>query len=346
MSAALTSSRLRFESLEEYEDPLETNAAGDGLPTVPPTPERVQRSLDFLGRNPAEVVAVLPPSRGIATVEKVVINAVMAGARPEAMPLVIAAVDACADPALNLETLQVTSNPATTLIVVNGPARISAGINSAGNSFAQGGANLAVGRAVRLVLANIGGARPYVNDMACQGFPGKLAFCFGENEEASPWDPWHVERGLPAGMGAVTVVGSQGTSNIAVHGRGDARDVMLALTNGMINPGANNFCTGGGEPMIVLNPGHAGALERGGIGKDAFREYVFENARVPLDWYSAAAIEARHLEKRSVDGRVLIADDPGDIIVIVSGAPGTHSTFIPSYGDTKAITRAVSSVER
>jgi hypothetical protein len=344
VTGALRSGRVRFDTLEAYGAHLEATLAGDGLPTVPPTPERVQRALDVLDRDPADVVAVLPPSRGVATVEKVVVNAVMAGCRPEAMALVVAAIEACADPALNLETLQVTSNPATTMVVVNGPARAAAGINSAGNCFAQGGANLAVGRAVRLVLANIGGARPGLNDMACQGFPGKLAFCFGENEEASPWDPWHVERGLARGAGAVTIVGSQGTSNIAVHGRGDAHDVLLAITSGMINPGANNFCTGGGEPMIVLNPGHAAVLADGGLGKDELRQHLFDHARVPLDWYSAAAIEARHLSERSVDGRVLIADDPRDIVVLVAGAPGTHSTFIPSYGDTRAVTRQVPGV--
>ena len=343
MTDSLTSTRLALpDDLDAIAERFEADGYGDGLPIVPPTEARVRRFLDLLGRPADEVVAVIPPRQGIATVEKIAINAVMAGCRPAYLPLVIAAIEAFAEPAFNGRTNQVTSNPAGVLVLVNGPLRTALGINCGANCMGHGTrANVTIGRAVRLVLQNLGGAQVGLIDKACQGFPGKIAFCFGENEEDSPWTPLHVERGFAPTDSTVTVIAAHGTSNIIVHGRPVAEDLLPTLAHGMINPGANNFASKAGEAILVLNPGHARALAADGIAKDDLRAYLFAHARVPIDWYPARAQEVSSMPDRAIDGRIPITDDPARIIVVVAGAPGSHSTFIPTFADTTPVMKVV-----
>ncbi|MGH7316417.1 MAG: hypothetical protein ACREJS_09180, partial [Candidatus Rokuibacteriota bacterium] len=183
----------------------------DGLPIVPPTGEDVREFLRFTDREPREVVAVLPPRQGEATVERIAINAVMAGCRPEYLPLIITAVETLADPAFNLDSIQATTHPVAPLIIVNGPIAKEVGINSGYNAFGQGfRANLTIGRAVRLLLMNVGGGLPGTGDRATQGSPAKIAYCVAENEEASPWEPLHVEHGFAGEMSTVTAIACEG----------------------------------------------------------------------------------------------------------------------------------------
>ena len=171
----------------------------DGLPIVPPTERRVHELLKQTPRDPREVVGVLPPRQGEATVEKIAVNAVMAGCRPEYFPVVLAAIEALADPLFNLDSVQATTHPVATLLVVNGPITRAIGLQAGYGSFGQGfRANLTIGRAVRLVLMNVGGGLPGSGDRATQGTPAKIAYCVAENEAESPWEPLHVEAGLPA----------------------------------------------------------------------------------------------------------------------------------------------------
>ena len=173
----------------------------DGLPIVPPTHDDVREFLRFTDREPREVVAVLPPRQGEATVERIAINAVMAGCRPEYLPVILTAVEALTDPAFNLDSIQATTHPVTPLIIVNGPIAREIGINGGYNAFGQGfRANLTIGRALRLLLMNVGGGLPGTGDRATQGTPAKIAYCVAENEEANPWEPLHVEHGFPREM--------------------------------------------------------------------------------------------------------------------------------------------------
>ena len=311
----------------------------DGLPVIPPTEERVGRVIELMGRAAEEVVAIIPPRQAAATVEAIAVCSVMAGCRPEHVPLVAAAVAAFGEPAFNGRAVQVTSNPASVLVVVNGPVRRRLDIATEADCMGIGTrASVAIGRAVRLVLMNVGGGGAGI-DMACHGFPGKRSFCFGENEEESPWEPLHVERGLAPSRDAVTLFPAQGTANIAVHGvRPD--DVVTALARGMIQPGANNY-TVGGEPLLVLNPGHARILGDAGISKATLRERLFEEARVPLAWYSAAARSVKRLESRAIGDSIPVADGPDRIAIVVAGAPGTHSTFVPTFGHAVSVTRPI-----
>lgn len=209
---------LRFGGLElasreiefgEGEDPIEAMFArgwSDGLPLVPPTPARVARMLAGTTRAPDEVVAVVPPDLVPCTVEKVAINAVLAGCRPEYLPVVLAAVEAVCTDRFNMHGLLATTMPSGPVLVVNGPIRRRIGMNSGRNVFGQGNrANSTIGRALQLVVRNVGGGRPGEVDRATFGQPGKLSFCFAEDEEGSPWTPLSTDFGFEAGTDTVTV---------------------------------------------------------------------------------------------------------------------------------------------
>src|SRR6202795_4603694 len=199
------------DDLEIAQEELAAAGLTDGLPVVPPTPARVEQMLKQHGYDPDEVVTALPPAFGAATWKSIAINAVMAGCRPEYLPVVGAAVEALAADEFNLIGVATTTGSATPLVIVNGPIVREIGMNAETNALGPGNrAHATIGRAVHLVLQNIGGAKPGETDMATLGQPGKYTFCFAENEAASPWLPLHVERGFPAAASVVTVVGAAG----------------------------------------------------------------------------------------------------------------------------------------
>src|SRR5205807_7246102 len=190
-------------------DPVEAGFGGgwsDGLPVVPPTPERVLRMLEGTRRAPGEVVAVVPPDYAECTVEKAAISAVMAGCRPEYLPVVLTAVEAACTDEFNIHGILATTYFVGPVVIVNGPIAGAIGMNSGVNALGQGNrANATIGRALQLVIRNVGGGRPGGADRATLGNPGKYTFCFAEDEERSPWEPLAVERGLRSGTSAVTL---------------------------------------------------------------------------------------------------------------------------------------------
>ena len=203
--------RLKARELEigGLEDPIEAlfdRGYSDGLPLVPPTPTRVVEMLDATARNPQDLVANVPPYDGAATVEKVAINAVMAGCPPEVFPIVLAAVEAACDPAFALLGLLSTTHPAGPVIIVSGPLADEVGMNSAGNALGQGNrANATIGRALQLVVRNLGGGKPQEEDRAAHGQPGKLSSCFAERLHDSPWPGLAQDGGLAPNETGVTL---------------------------------------------------------------------------------------------------------------------------------------------
>ena len=317
----------------------------DGLPLIPSTPERVERMLAATKRDPKTVVARLDPRQGEATVERVAINAVMAGCAPAYLPVVLAAVEAVSAPEFNLNGIQATTNPVAPLLIVNGPIRSRLGINSGRNALGPGcRANATIGRALRLCLLNIGGAAPGDVDMAILGMPGKYTFCLGENEEESPWEPLHVERGFSLEDSTVTAVGVQGTNNL-LTGSGHAAEALLLTADAMATMGNNNVILGRGEPVVFFSPGHARLMvEQGFATKRAVREFLFEHARIPIDrWPHREVFPMRPLRERViVDGAVCAIRSPDDLLVVVAGgAEPYHITYCPSFGDTASATRRI-----
>ena len=318
----------------------------DGLPIVPPTVERVARMLARTRRTQDETVAHLAPGFGAATVERIAINAVMAGCAPEHLPVVIAAVDAAAAPEFNLQGIQATTNPVAVWIIVNGPVARRLGINGSFNCLGQGTpANAAIGRALRLVLQNVGGALPGEMDRATHGQPGKYTFCCAENEEANPWEPLHVERGLRREDSTVTVVGAEGTMNMNTHTK-DAAELLRVIAETMQHPPSNEYCYGS-EPWLMLSPEHAEILRAGGLTKSEVKRQLWDLSRMPAgrmterDLLRVKASRTAELGEIRADTLLTIAHRPEDIRVIVTGGPGTHSVYVPCFGNTRAVTREI-----
>jgi hypothetical protein len=321
---------------------------GDGLPVIPPTPERVQRMLAANGYSPQTVVATIAPGFGAATLEAIAANAVMAGCDAQLLPLVVAAVKAVAQPQFNLQGIQATTNSVAVWVIVNGPGAQHLGINAGINCLGQGAwANAALGRALHLVLQNIGGAFPGEMDRATHGQPGKYTFCCAENEAASPWQPLHVERGLRLEATTVTVVGAEGTMNMNSHSK-DAGQLLSAFAETMIHPPSNEY-THGGEPWLILGPEHADVLVRAGLSKDDVRRGLWERSRMSAgrmtDRDRARVLDSRRDEFSAIglDTLLPISVRPEDIGLIVAGGPGTHSVYVPCFGNSRAVTVEVES---
>ena len=196
----LKSRRIAIGEDEDEQEAMYERGWSDGLPLVPPTEERVLRMLDGTARDPQEVIGLIPPALQPATVEKIAVNAVMAGCKPEYLPVVLAAVEAVLDEGFAMHGVLATTMFVGPVVVVNGPIRRRIGMNAKGNALGQGNrANGAIGRALQLVIRNVGGGRPQEVDRATLGNPGKYTYCFAEDEEGSCWEPLSVERGMKPG---------------------------------------------------------------------------------------------------------------------------------------------------
>ena len=299
--------------------------------------------VEYLGRDPEDLVGYINPDAGAATVEKIAVNAVMAGCLPEYMPVLVAAVEAIIQPEFNIHGLQTTTNPVAPLLIVNGPIRESIGINSGRGCLGPGWrANATIGRAIRLLLLNIGGAKPWTTDMAVHGMPGKYTFCMGENEEESVWEPLHVERGLDPGQSAITVVGSQGTSNCLTFYK-QAESILTIIASAMANMGNNNYLLAGGNPLVVITPGHARLFTEQGFTKQRVKEWLFEHCKIPISQFPQETSVINYEEGFVRDGdRVCPCRQPEDILIVVAGGPEPyHAFYCGNFGDTWAVTRPV-----
>ena len=317
----------------------------DGLPVIPPTEAKVTEFLRRTGRDRLEVVAVLPPRQGEATVEKIAINAVMAGCRPEYFPVLLTAIEAVADPLFNLDAVQATTHPVTPMLIVNGPIAKEIGLNGGYNAFGQGWrANLTIGRALRLVLMNVGGGLPGSGDRSTQGSPAKIAYCVAENEEASPWEPLHVEAGFGRDASTVTAVPCEGPHNIQDHFSNTGLGILRTIAGAMGQAGSNNLLDRG-WPVLSLGPEHAATIARDGYGKQAIKEFVFEHARFPLarlgDEYRRQQI-TRHGVIDDAGTMLPIVESPDAITIVVVGGAGKHSCWQPTFGrQTRPVTRLI-----
>ena len=315
----------------------------DGLPIIPPTEEAVERMLAAINRDPSEVIASIPPSWGEASIEKIAINAVMAGCLPDYISLIINAVVAMCDPQVNLQGIQPTTHPVAPLLIVNGPIVKKLGINSKSGAFGPGWrSNATIGRAIRLMLMNIGGAFPGKTDMSCQGQPSKYIFCIAENEEDSPWEPLHVERGFDASTSTVTVVGVENPHNINDHDALTGEEVLSTIAGSMTTLGNNHvrgLIAGYGDAIVALGPEHAATIAKSGFSKDDVRDYLYERARIPRKAFYKRAREKNH---PNIDENAMIPPtvQKGNLKIIVVGGPGKHSSYLPghtSHMATKAI---------
>jgi hypothetical protein len=342
---------LASERIEVDDDPvaftkLATDAGwGDGLPLVPPTEERVREWVAASGRFPDELVAEIPPRNGRATIEKIAINAVMAGAPPEAMPLLVAAVDAMADPEFNLFALNTTTSCVVPGLFVNGPARHALGIPMGPGCFGgDAGNGASIGRATRLVMRNVGGQQVGLTSKSVFGQPGRVSgICVAEWEERSPWPPLAERRGAPAGADAVTVHGATGTIDVADIVADDGLDLVEIVGKSLALPGTNAFIGAhhGAEVMVAIAPPWADVIGRALPDVEDVQERLHAHAKLPLSWWPEP--HRRRAEEHGRvdrDGFVHLVESPAHVLVIVNGGLGNlHALALHSFGPTRAVTR-------
>lgn len=344
--ATLPRASRRFQvedSLEAVNDYLYGRGQTDGLPVYPPTPERVERMLTGTARAADEVVAELPVQMAEATVEKIAINAVMAGCLPEYLPVVIAAVEAVADIRFNPYTIQATTNPATPLLIVNGPIRHTLEINCGHGALGPGRrSNATIGRAVRLVMLNVGGSTPGRVSKSTLGQPGRYTMCLGENEEASPWEPLHVERGFPPERSTVTAVCASGTFNIFDNGSQTAQDMLTTFIGSLRSLGSNNV-DAAGEMCLLFCPEHAQMMAQGGLSKAGLRAILYEQTAIPVADVSPGMVaKMRRKDRPEVNGHLYLTPVAEEIMIAVAGGAGPHSTWVPTLGGhSAAVTRSI-----
>jgi len=247
-----------------------------------------------------------------------------------------------------LQAIQATTNSVAVWVIINGPIARALAVNAGMNCLGQGSwANATIGRALHLVLQNIGGARPGGMDRATHGQPGKLSFCCAENEDESPWEPLHVERGFAPTQSTVTVVGAEGTMNMNTHTK-DANELLRAFAETLQHPPSNEY-THGGEPWLILSPEHAQILHKAGLSKADIKRELWERSRMPAsrmtDRDLSRVLDSRtdELGKIGPDTLLPIAVRPEDIWLIVAGGPGTHSVYVPCFGNSYAVTMPIGS---
>lgn len=316
----------------------------DGLPMLAPTRAAVDAVISGGRLEKDAVLGVVPPLNGIATIEKIAANAVMAGCLPEYFPLLIAALRGVLQPGYNLDGVQTTTGNVAPLVIVNGPCRNSLQINYGSNALGQGWrANATIGRALRLVLCNIGGAAPGVYDKATLGQPAKYSFCIAENEEENPWEPLHVERGLERNADAVSVFGCSGINSAVDMASQTAKGLLQTFALTMIG----GFTSGvtSTETLLVICPEHAAILSAAGYSKAAIRSELFAMARVPHEKISDENLQLlRNRRPQWFEGdqtEIGVIDRPEDLWMIVAGGKGAKSAYIPGRTGTHMQTTAV-----
>lgn len=332
---------------EAVNDRLYREGMTDGLPVVPPTESRVREFCAAVDRDEDDVVGVIPPKYGDATVEKLAINAVMAGCEPAYFPVVIAAIEAMTADEFNLYGINATTHPVAPLLVVNGPVVDDLRINYGYNVFGQGWkANSTIGRAIRLVLTNVGGGQPGELDRATHGHPGKFSFCIAENERRSPWEPFHVARGFDADESTVTAMGVEAPHEINDHVSEDGDGILTVAADVMATMGNNNAYFSTGEITVVFGPEHADTIAADGFSRGEVRRFLYDHARNRLGKLKTAGLYGIHdwsprFETVDDEAMIPLVDAPEDVNVLVAGGAGKHSMGLPSFGETRAVTRAI-----
>ncbi len=310
----------------------------DGLPIVPPSQERVEAMLKGMAwRDPDELIAEIPPAHGKATLRRIAVNAVMAGAKPEYLPVIIAAIECVMEPRYGLHHRQTTTHGSAPLVIVNGPIVKKLKINYGVGCFGSGWrANGTIGRALRLCLVNLGGAQPGVVDFGQHGHPGKYTFCIGENEDANPWEPLHVERGFKLEESVVTVSHTEAPHSMTENFRTDPEGILEVFADSMATLGCNNLYSQG-EPVLALAVEHADYLHRGGLSKQDLQQAIFERARQP--WRLVEGRGKTHgpyfpesVDKSDPESMVPIINAPEDLIVVVCGGACGKSMWCPTSG--------------
>jgi hypothetical protein len=315
----LKSRRIEIGSDEDEHEAMFARGWSDGLPLVPPTEERVLRMLDGTARDPQDVLGLVPPDLAPATVEKIAVNAVLAGCKAEYLPVVLAAVEAVLEEQFAMHGVLATTMFVGPVVVVNGPVRRRIGMNSKGNVLGQGNrANAAIGRALQLVIRNIGGGRPQEVDRATLGNPGKYTYCFAEDEEGSSWEPLSVERGVEPGRAAVTVFAGFGLQGIVDQKSRDPESLSRSFAESLKaihNVKSAPSC----DALVVVCPEHHRTFKNAGWTKARLYEELYRLCEIPGDELVAGAKGIAEGGPPSLAGKSVNKFRPGGLMIVRAG---------------------------
>lgn len=328
----LTARKIEFGEEEDEIEAIYERGWSDGLPVVPPTQRRVLRMLAGTTRKPGEVLGLCPPNLVELTVEKVAINAVMAGCKPEYLPVVLAAVEAALDPAFAMHGVLATTMFVGPVLVVNGPIRRQIGMNARGNALGQGNrANATIGRALQLIIRNVGGGRPQEVDRATLGNPGKYTYCFAEDEEGSSWEPLSTDFGVPRGTSAVTVFAGFGLQGIVDQKSRTPESLarsmaesLKAIHNVKLAPAC--------DAMMVVCPEHERTFRQAGWSKARLLEELHRLCEIPADQLirGARGIDEGYEPAATVTSRNKFR--PGGLLIVrAGGSAGMFSGIIGGW---------------
>ena len=316
----------------------------DGLPVVPPSDKSLAAMLAAGGLRGDEAIGEIPDRGVVVTAEKLAINAIMAGCRPEYLPVVVAAIRGLCHRDFAYHGPASSTGGSAMVLIVNGPIAKRIGINSGNNAFGQGTrANATIGRAVRLVMMNAMSTRPGLLDRATLGNPGKYSFCFAENEAAHPWEPLHVERGFRREDSAVTVYASNSLYQVYNQLAATPEPLLRCFVDALINLGIPNV-KGFNQALVVFAGEHTEVLGKAGWTKREIAEYIVEHARRPLaDFKRAARIPGEATPADETKLRALF-ERPEDILIVSAGGrAGSWSACLPGWGNkwTQAVTTVI-----
>jgi len=328
----IVSRRIEVASLEDEIESCFERDWSDGLPVVPPTPTRVYRMLQGTKRSPDEVIGLIPPDLNPCTVEKVAINAVMAGCKPEYLPVVLAAVEAALIDEFCMHGLLCTTMFAGPMVVVNGPIARRIGMNARENALGQGNrANATIGRALQLVIRNVGGGKPGGIDRACMGNPGKYTFCFAEDEAGSNWESLSVERGFAPDASTVTLFAGDGVQ--AISDQKSREPLSLARTfAACLRVVDHPKYVMAGDAFLIVSPEHERTFIKAGWSKARLKEELDELLLIPGEELVVGAGGMAEGVPAKMAGKRLPKFRPGGLnIVRAGGGAGMFSAVIGGW---------------
>ena len=326
---------------------IEERGWTDGLPVVPPTVDLVR---DMLAHSPLDrhtILGRMEPLQGTVTVEKIAANAVMAGCRPDYFPVVLAAVKAVLQPQFHVGSTACTTGGAAPVVIVSGPLAERLEINSETACF--GGnvkANATIGRALRLTMRNLGGAKPGGMEKSTLAWPGKISMCFAENESRCPWEPFRVDRGYDREVTTVSVLATRGLIGITEGVQDTGTGVLETIAANMRMVGAPIYYQMGVPVIVCLGPEHAAEIAHAGYGKQNVRNYLFERCRLPVGvlknrGYWAPDCWPQSVDKNDDNALVPIVSGPDYLWIVVAGGDGRHSAWMPAWNVCQGATEVV-----
>ena len=335
-----TGLRARQVALEPHADAVEAcfdRGWTDGLPVVPPTPERILRMLAGTARAPDEVVGAVPPDYAASTIEKVAINAVLAGCKPEYMPVVLEALEAALDPDFTLHGILCSTCFTAPLVIVNGPIAHRIGMNSGLNVLGQGNrANATIGRALNLIVRNVGGGRPGEIDRATFGAPSKYTFCFAEDESDEEWEPLSVSRGVPRGVSAVTLFQGEGVQGIMDQCSRTPEELTASLATCLLAVCHPKICEWA-HAVLLLSPEHYAIYREAGWRRARITDALLEATTRPLSEVVRGAGGLAEGVPASETRRRVPKFPPGGLLLArAGGAAGLYSAILAGWPGGRA----------